>query len=171
MELFIIVEKEDVGCWIMGGDFNSIVIKEERKWVRDGRRELEMDEFNVFIEDMDLVDVHSLNGVFTWFNSAGSSMSRLDRFLLLDKVVSNWKIVVQIVGQRDISDHCLVWLKASNFNWDPESFKFFNYWLSHKDFHSFVDKAWSSLDVLGRADYVLKEKLFILKGRLRWWNS
>ncbi|XP_050918598.1 uncharacterized protein LOC127136037 [Lathyrus oleraceus] len=51
-----------------------------------------MVEFSAFIEDMDLVDVHSLGGVFTWFNSAGSSMSRLDRFLLLDKVVSNWKI-------------------------------------------------------------------------------
>lgn len=42
--------------------------------------------------------MYILGGAFTWFNYAGSLMSRLDRFLLLNKVVSNWKIVDQIVG-------------------------------------------------------------------------
>lgn len=49
--------------------------KEERKSVRNVRREVEMVEFNVFIEDMNLIDVPSIRGVFTWINSAGSSLS------------------------------------------------------------------------------------------------
>lgn len=104
------------GCWIVGGYLNLVVCKEERKGVGDVRRDVEMVEFKTFIEDMNLIGVASLRGMFTWINYAGYLMSRLDRFLLSDNVFSNWNIVGKIVGSKDISNHCLVWLKASNFN-------------------------------------------------------
>lgn len=73
----------------MGGDFNSIVNEEERKRVKDRRRGMKMHEFRSFIKEMNLIDVPSIGEVFTWFNSPGSSMSRIDRFLLSDNIVSN----------------------------------------------------------------------------------
>lgn len=35
----------------------------------------------------------------------------------------------------------------------------------------FVQDSWNSFVVNGRGDYVIKEKLKLLKGRLRWWNK
>lgn len=78
-----------------------------------------MHKFRSFIEDMNLIDLSSIGGVFISYNSTGTSMTRLGRFLFLNNVVSNWKVVGQSVGQKDISNHCLVWLKAKNFNWEP----------------------------------------------------
>lgn len=97
-------------------------------------------------------------------------MSRLDTFLLSNNLIYNWKIVGQSVRLRDNSDHCPIWIKVSNFNWGPKSFKFKSYWLNHKDFLIFVNNEWSSLDVSGKCDFVLKGKFYFLKGRLRWWN-
>ncbi|KAI5429679.1 hypothetical protein KIW84_034305 [Lathyrus oleraceus] len=57
-------------CWIVGGDFNFVVCKEERNDVRDSRRDFEMIEFSSFVEEMNLIDVPSIDGVFTWINSA-----------------------------------------------------------------------------------------------------
>lgn len=38
------------------------------------------------------------------------------------------------------------------------------------DFLLFVEKEWAGLDVKGRGDFVLKEKLRLHKGRLSLWN-
>lgn len=58
-------------CWILGGDFNFVVCKEERNDAGDSRRDFEMIEFSSFVEEMDLIDVPSIDGMFTWINSAG----------------------------------------------------------------------------------------------------
>lgn len=92
------------------------------------------------------------------------------RFLVADTVVSRWGIVGQLVGDRDISDYCLIWLICDNSNWDPKRFKVNNEWFSKKEFFSFVEKEWLGLKVEGRGDFVLKEKLRRLKESLRWWN-
>ncbi|CAK8541087.1 unnamed protein product [Lathyrus sativus] len=51
-------------------------------------------------------------------------MSTLDYFLLSDYLIVYWKIVCQIVGKRDILDHCPIWLKSRNKNWGLKPFKF-----------------------------------------------
>ncbi|CAL5202946.1 unnamed protein product [Lathyrus oleraceus] len=56
---------------------------------------------------------------------------------------------------------------GSNEDWGPKSFKFNNCWLKHKDFSNFVDKEWRSFKVMGRGDFVLKEKLKLLKISLK----
>lgn len=45
-----------------------------------------MHEFRRFIEEMNLIDVSNIGGVFTWVNS---TVSRRDMFFLSDNVVSN----------------------------------------------------------------------------------
>ncbi|XP_058749036.1 uncharacterized protein LOC131621996 [Vicia villosa] len=93
------------------------------------------------------------------------------RYLLADVVVTRWGVVGQFIGERDISNHCLVWLVVDEVDWGLKLFKFNNEWFSFDSFfYPFVEKEWKSFVVEGRGDYVLKEKLRLLKFKLKWWN-
>ncbi|XP_058744347.1 uncharacterized protein LOC131616936 [Vicia villosa] len=76
-----------------------------------------------------------------------------------------------MIGSRDISDHCPVWLIINKEDWGPKPFLFNNEWFSDKDFIPFVKKEWLALKLNGRGDFVLKEKLRLIKDRLTWWNK
>ncbi|XP_058783382.1 uncharacterized protein LOC131658063 [Vicia villosa] len=71
----------------------------------------------------------------------------------------------------DISDHGPIWIMKDQRNWGPKPFKFNNEWFSFDSFIPFVENEWKSLKVEGRGDYVLKEKLRLLKDKLRSWNK
>jgi hypothetical protein len=91
--------------------------------------------------------------------------SLLHIFIYSQGVVGHW------IGDRDISDHCPIWLTASANNWGPKPFRVINGWLEHPDFYPFVEKSWKSFKVYGRKAYVLKEKLRLLRDCLRKWNK
>lgn len=76
----------------------------------------EMEDFNRFIIDMELVDLHVLGNEFTWCSSDGSAKSRLNKILVSEGLISKWNIVVQQIGLRDISDHKLVWIICCNID-------------------------------------------------------
>ncbi|XP_058746451.1 uncharacterized protein LOC131619364 [Vicia villosa] len=120
---------------------------------------------------MDLVDLPTIGGKFTWFKSNEKVMSRLDRFLLSDSFIKEWKVNGQHIGDRDISDHAPIWLKDSRKNWGPKPFKFNNLWFKHEEFDTFVKEEWSKMTMKGRGDYYLVEKLKTLKSRISWWNK
>lgn len=98
---------------MVGGDFNSIKIIEERRGNENSNRRFEMKEFSYFIENMLLVDVQVLGNIFTWIKPNRKACSRLDRILLSEGMVINWGVVAQEVGLRDISDHKHAWLKSN----------------------------------------------------------
>lgn len=99
-----------------------------------------MDEFRNLLEEMELVNVSTIDYKYTWFNATSNSMSKLDMILLNERLISLWKVVGKFVGQRYISDHWPIWLKTSNLDWGPKPFMFNNCWLGHKDLVKFVDK-------------------------------
>lgn len=66
--------------------------------------ERDMVEFNEFIDSMGLVDVPSIGSRFIWENKEGSFGSILDKFFISEKLMDKWKIVGQVVDNRDISD-------------------------------------------------------------------
>ncbi|MCI31492.1 hypothetical protein A2U01_0052704, partial [Trifolium medium] len=74
-------------------------------------------------------------------------MSRLDHFLVSEGFIEKGCITSQWVGDRDISDHCPIWLVCSNLNWGPKPFKFNNCWLQHPDFFAFVKETWENLNI------------------------
>jgi exonuclease III len=158
------------GEWCLGGDFNSVLHAGERRGRSEVGRSAEREEFLQFCESMELVDIPVLGKKFTWFNSDGSAMSRLDRFLLSEGFISKGSITNQWVGDRDISDHCPIWLMSSNLNWGSKPFKFNNCWLEHPEFFTFVKNTWESLNVQGKKAFVIKEKLKKLKDALKAWN-
>ncbi|CAK8540700.1 unnamed protein product [Lathyrus sativus] len=93
---------------------------------------------------MELLDLSAVGRKFTWFNTSGTSMSRLDRFLLSESLIRLWNLNAQYVGDRTFSDHCPIFLKTIDLNWGPKPFKFFSSWLKHENFLPFVEKAWKS---------------------------
>ncbi|PNX54610.1 cysteine-rich receptor-like protein kinase, partial [Trifolium pratense] len=158
------------GEWCLGGDFNSITKVGERKGCNSVGGKSERAEFAEFINAFEVVDIPLVDKKFSWFNSDGSAISRLDRFFLSEGFIEKGSISNQWVGGRNISDHCPIWLSCSNLNWGPKPFKFNNYWLQHPDFFAFVKQTWENLDIRGKKTFVLKEKLRKLKEILKVWN-
>ncbi|XP_058775903.1 uncharacterized protein LOC131650201 [Vicia villosa] len=98
-------------------------------------------------------------------------MSRLDRFILSEGLIDMWEIKGQFVESRSISDHCPIAIRASVLNWGPKPFKFFTAWIKHPSFLPFINDVWSSTVIQGHKLFCFKEKLKILKARLRIWNA
>ncbi|XP_058767333.1 uncharacterized protein LOC131641013 [Vicia villosa] len=71
---------------------------------------------------------------------------------------------------RDISDHCPIWLSIDHHDWGPRPFRVKDVWFDDGAFLSFAEKEWKRLDARGRSDFVLKEKLRLLKFRLSIWD-
>ncbi|XP_058733800.1 uncharacterized protein LOC131605468 [Vicia villosa] len=136
--------------WCIVGDFNEVLKKEERLGEGGHRCWRGMEDFRNFVEVMGLIDVNCVGGRFSWFKDNGKAMSRLDRFLISKKMLEIWE-----VGKLD---------------WGPKPFCFNNSWFKNEDFYSFVVQEWKKLEVRGRGDFVLYEKLKRLKERLRVWN-
>ncbi|XP_058741554.1 uncharacterized protein LOC131613931 [Vicia villosa] len=80
-------------------------------------------------------------------------------------------MVGKFIGQRDVSDHCPVWVVVDKEDWGPKPFKFNNEWFKNKEFLHFVEMEWKAIIVRDIGDFVLKEKFRIIKDRLRWWNK
>ena len=73
----------------MAGDFNIITSLAENK---GGTRRLDQDEYNFskFIDTMEMVDLKTKNGQFTWNNKRMNRFqvaTRLDRFLVLELII------------------------------------------------------------------------------------
>ncbi|XP_058785888.1 uncharacterized protein LOC131660624 [Vicia villosa] len=156
--------------WVVVGDFNEVLCKEERIGVDRIRDWRGMEEFKSFVEVMELIDINCVGGKFTWYKDNGKAMSRLDRFLLSNKLIEVWEVVDQRIEKRDISDHTPIRLNVGKIDWGPKPFCFNNSWLKHEDFKAFMAKEWLCLEIRGRGDFVLIEKLKKLKDRLRVWN-
>lgn len=124
----LVMSKRGFGgtTWCVAGDFNAITVCSERRGVSAQFVRRECVEFNNFILEMNIVDVPVMGKKFTWFNADGSALSRLDRFLLSDSLISEWQANAQWVGDRDISDHCPIWILCSTQDWGPKPFKFNN---------------------------------------------
>lgn len=52
------------------------------------------------MEEMELIDLPCVRRRCTWFSGSGKVMSRLDKILLTDNLVLDWKLVNQFVGKR-----------------------------------------------------------------------
>ncbi|MCH90743.1 transposon TX1 putative protein, partial [Trifolium medium] len=161
-----------IGNWCVVGDFNAVVVPEERRGVSlEHSTNLEMSGFSDFINELNLVDLPLLGRRFTWFHANGRSMSRIDRMLVSPEWMEVWGVCVVWVCPRDISDHCPLILKNTNNDWGPKPFRFNNHWIENKRFKRVVEECWREQQVSGWMGYVLKEKLRGLKTKLKEWNK
>ncbi|XP_058722527.1 uncharacterized protein LOC131594419 [Vicia villosa] len=137
-KLLELKEKFSDGEWLLGGDFNAVKHRSERKgrgmFVNDSESSL----FAEFIGESGLVEVPCKGKKFSWYSGDGRSMSRIDHFILSDVIVNRWNVIGQLIDDRDISDHFPIWLVLDGNNWGPKPFKFNNEWFSFNSFTSFV---------------------------------
>ncbi|GKU91868.1 hypothetical protein SLEP1_g5682 [Rubroshorea leprosula] len=150
------------------GDFNAVKEHQERAGSRGNAREIR--EFKNFIMDLGLIDLPLIGRKYTWYHSNGTSMSRLDRFLVSEEWLLNWEDVRQWGLKGSISDHCPILLKNQKVDWGPKPFKFFDVWMEQPGFEKLIHDSWSSTKIHGWKGYILKEKLKRLKGALKNWS-
>lgn len=103
-------------------------------------------------------------------NATGDSTSRLDRFLTIEGLIEKWSINGQFMDNKVISDHCPMMIGASHLDWGPKTFKFFSMWIDHPNFLPLVEETGSSTNINGKKLFVFKEKLKLLKSKLKLWN-
>ncbi|MCH86865.1 cytochrome P450, partial [Trifolium medium] len=72
------------------GDFNAVRSVEERRSSRIGPLPMDHIPFNRFIVDNVLIDLPMSGQKYTWYKGDGTSMSRLDRFLLSEEWCLAW---------------------------------------------------------------------------------
>ena len=75
--------------WIVGGHFNMIKALEEKKGGKS-RPDQDMEAFSEMLTEQRLVDIPTINGVYTWNNQRGGKnqiASRLDRFLVSEQIL------------------------------------------------------------------------------------
>ncbi|KAI5398482.1 hypothetical protein KIW84_064028 [Lathyrus oleraceus] len=142
------------GLWCVGGDFNTVRVKAERKGISNNFNIKEAEDFEGFISSMNLVDVPMINKRFTWYNLDGSACSRLDRFLIFEKLFDLWGVGGIVAGDRSISDHCPIWLNCNFVDWGPKPFKFFKGWCEHDDFIPLVSDIWINTSRRGKASFL-----------------
>ncbi|GKV18280.1 hypothetical protein SLEP1_g28685 [Rubroshorea leprosula] len=155
--------------WLLAGDFNAVRSIIERKG-RLGETQ-DMEEFNRFVEGTGLIDVKLMNKKFTWYRSDGTSMSRLDRFLLSTKMSTLERDWTQVGVRRSISDHCAIILKSRNVDWGPKSFRALDVWQQHQEFRDFVKAKWENMQIEGWAAFKCQKKLKLLRQECKRWNK
>lgn len=131
----------------------------------------EMLEFDEFIDDLGLNDLPLAGRKYTWHRSDGTSMSRIDRFLLSDEWLLLWEDLTQWGLERSVSDHCAIMLKSTTKNWGPKPFRTMNCWFDHKESEKLVADKWKDFNIAGWGSFVFKEKLKQLKIVLKEWNK
>ncbi|MBA0570290.1 hypothetical protein Golob_003968, partial [Gossypium lobatum] len=123
-------------------------------------------EFGQFIDRCKLVDLPLLGKKFTWIGP-DNKRSKLDRFLLEEEWLVQFKDLQQQGLNKTISDHILVLLVNETIEWGPRSFKFVNGWFKKQDCKRLIEKEWSGMSSLKGQ---MAGKLRKLKGALKKWN-
>ncbi|CAM8951096.1 unnamed protein product [Rhodiola kirilowii] len=103
-EVLIALKSSYKGEWVIGGDFNSVLLEEERN--RSSFNEKDAYLFQEFIQDLGVMDMPLKGRRFTWGNKNGAS--RLDRFLISPGVLSSWPKIEQLGLDKGLSDHAVV---------------------------------------------------------------
>lgn len=96
--------------WILGGDFNITRFANER---RGHRTHKDREEFNLFISQLDLIDLPLSNLLFMWSNmKLNPSLAKLDRVF----ISKDWNAKILLVEifslQRPTSDHIPICLNS-----------------------------------------------------------
>ncbi|KAL5150740.1 hypothetical protein HKD37_13G037303 [Glycine soja] len=134
-----------ITCWCLIGDFNCVKRAYERVGVAgEDENVAERDQFNAFIRDMELEDAPCVGRKFTWYRPNGRARSKLDRMMTTRDWFTMWPGSTQYILDRNIPDHCPIFVKNNCVDWGPKSFKVLDYWFSDKKFSKYVE-SWKAI--------------------------
>ncbi|XP_071728521.1 uncharacterized protein [Rutidosis leptorrhynchoides] len=104
--------------WILCGDFIEVRKSSERKNCIFMEHRARM--FNEFIDKAQLIEIPLGGMKFTRICDEGIKYSKLDRFLVSEKVAATWEGLTACSRERKHSDHCPIMLKDSNTDFGPK---------------------------------------------------
>lgn len=125
---------------------------------------------------MQLVDMETSNGIFTWNNKRGGPTqvaSKLDKFMVSKELLLKGSNITAFILPFGGSDHWPVQLEASLFGKPRNTpFRFENAWLTHSDFLTNIKK-WckEELHLQGTNMFLLHYRLKHIKGKLKEWSK
>ncbi|GJZ41466.1 RNA-directed DNA polymerase, eukaryota [Tanacetum coccineum] len=158
------------GSVIIMGDFNEVRNKNERFGTIFNVHGANA--FNSFISMANLEEVPLGGCSFTWCHRSASKMSKLDRFLMSESLLSECPNLSAITLDRFLSDHRPILLRESTHDYGPIPFRFFHYWLEMEGFENFVNEVWREAPVdNSNAMINMMNKLKYLKKKIRVWNG
>ncbi|XP_026396904.1 uncharacterized protein LOC113291602 [Papaver somniferum] len=156
------------GCFC--GDYNITRLLKDRNRVRPISRE--MNDFDKFITDWDLVDLLLFGAKYTWSNLQENPIcSRIDRFIINSKCDEFFSGTHQVAKPRLTSDHSPLQLSLSMVINGPRPFKFELMWLQDGNLYSIMEVWWRALHFRGNPGFIFCKKLQALKGLLKEWNK
>nr|GEW53090.1 RNA-directed DNA polymerase, eukaryota [Tanacetum cinerariifolium] len=107
---------------------------------------------------------------FTWSHPSANKMSKLDRFLVSDGVISLFPSITALCLDRHLSDHRPITLTEVKLDFGPVPFRLYHSWFSYVGFDDMVEQTWCSFsysDSNGKIRF--KKKLQELKKIMRLW--
>jgi hypothetical protein len=140
---------------------------EEKK---GGTRRLgnDSEQFHRTIGLLNLIDVETDNGPFTWSNRCSGTQhvsSRLDRFLISESIMMDGLAWNATVIDTPGSDHWSI-LLSINISGTPgrKPFRFEKFWLTHPDFQANIKLWWKEVAIpTGTPMYRFQQRLKNLK--------
>nr|GEW05057.1 RNA-directed DNA polymerase, eukaryota [Tanacetum cinerariifolium] len=128
--------------------------------------------FNQFVALASLVDLPLEEYSFTLAYKSASKMSKLDRFLVSEGLLSVFPSLSAICLDRHLSDHRPILMRELVVDYGPTPFRIFNSWFSKPGFDKIVEDAWNnSIIVETNSIVLLKRKLQNLKSVIKSWSK
>nr|GEW26082.1 RNA-directed DNA polymerase, eukaryota, reverse transcriptase zinc-binding domain protein [Tanacetum cinerariifolium] len=163
-----------IGKWrgevVIMGDFNEVRYKSDRFGLVFNAHGANV--FNSFIMNSGLVEITLGGSSFTWCHKSARKMSKLDRFLVSESLLSMCLNINAITLELYISDHRPILLREAHFDYGPTPFRFFHYWFEMDGFCKIMEDTWRESPCEGsNAMRRMMGKLKFLKDKIREWNK
>ncbi|GJY80161.1 RNA-directed DNA polymerase, eukaryota [Tanacetum coccineum] len=153
---------------ILMGDFNEVRCSEERSGTCFNPFNSRI--FDNFISSSSLVDVKMEGYSFTWSHPSANKMSKLDRFLVSEGVISLFPSITALCLDRHLSDHRPILLHEVRLDFGPVPFRLYHSWFGLAGFDEMVTQSWNSLSYPDKNGMIrFKKKLQELKKIIRTW--
>ncbi|GJR84433.1 RNA-directed DNA polymerase, eukaryota [Tanacetum coccineum] len=125
---------------IVMGDFNEVRSVEER-WGSTFNA-LGASVFNDFITNSGLSEVQLEGYSFTWTHPSASKMSKLDRFLVTEGLLSSFPNISAICLDRHLSDHRPILLREIYTDFGATPFRLYHSWFNLAGFDHLAIRLW-----------------------------
>nr|KAJ0197333.1 hypothetical protein LSAT_V11C700368880 [Lactuca sativa] len=130
-------------CVVMG-NFNEV--RDESKRLGSPLYPNPARNFNQFIDQADLVDIHLGGPRFTWSDRWGLKFSKLDHFLVFEDILRSFPHLIDLVLEKKIFQIItLVFFLEHRVVYGPSPFRLFHSWFELDGFDVVVRDSWSTV--------------------------
>ncbi|GJS77776.1 RNA-directed DNA polymerase, eukaryota [Tanacetum coccineum] len=117
-----------------------------------------------------MVDIKMEGYTFTWSHPSAEKMSKLDRFLVSDGILTLFPSITALCMDRHLSDHRPILLCEVKVDFGPIPFRFYHSWFKLDGFDDMVERTWSAFAYSDNNSMIrFKKKLQELKKVIRLW--